>query len=284
MKRKEKNHKVIAIVCSVAALLAGYFFWLQPKYNQANANKASLNPITEVSVVQVKKHQINLTIDLPGRVNASKMSNLRPQVGGVIRKIKFIEGSFVKKGQQIYEIDSTIYKAAYASANSTLKSVRTKMNRYKNLLAQDAISKQEYDDITASLAQAKSEASRAKQNLNYTKVLAPISGYIGKSNFTEGALVTANQETALATITQLDPIYVDMEQPSKDVIALGHHQEIPVTLIDEDPSYDNIGTLKFSEMFADESTDSVRLRAIFSNKDKKWPTLNDFIRISRNNF
>lgn len=271
MKRKEKNRKPLIIACALAALLAGYFFWLKPKYNQANSNNASLNSpsVVEVSVIHATKEKVELFVELPGRVHANKIADLRPQISGVIKQVKFIEGSFVKKGQPLYEIDSSIYKAAYDSANSSLRAMQMKRDRYQNLLAQDAISKQEFDDINASLEQAKSAASTAKKNLDYTKVLAPISGYIGKSNLTEGALVTDNQTEVLATITQLDPVYVDMEQPSKDVIAIGHHKKIPVTLVTEDPTYVNVGELKFSEMFADESTDSVRLRAVFSNKQKR---------------
>ncbi len=271
MKRKVKNHKLIIIVCVVSTLLANYFFWIKPKYNQASATNAIPNgaSVVEVSVIKAKKEKVELFVELPGRVHANKIAELRPQINGIIQQVKFSEGSFVKKGQQLYQIDPTIHQAAFDSANSNLKATQMKRDRYKNLLAQDAISKQEFDDINAAFDQAKSLVSAAKKNLDYTKVLAPISGYIGKSNLTEGALVTANQTEILTTITQLDSVYVDMEQPSKDVIAIGHHKKIPVTLITEDPTYVNVGELKFSEMFVDESTDSVRLRAVFSNKDRR---------------
>jgi len=270
IKNKSKN---LAIIVLPAALVAGYFLWIQPKYNQPNANNASqnntVNPAIAVTTVNATKQKIELFIELPGRVNGQKISGVRPQVDGVIKEVKFVEGSFVKQGQQLYEIDSAIYKAAYNSAVSALKAAKAKRDRYQNLIAQDAISKQEFDDVNAAFASAQSDLSKAKKNLDYTSVLAPISGYIGKSNFTQGALVTANQADALTTITQLDPIYVDMEQSSKDAIALGNHEELSVSLVTEDPNYHNVGKLKFSEVFADESTDSVRLRAIFSNKDKK---------------
>ena len=269
MKRKEKNRKPLIIVCTIAALLGGYFFWFKPKYNQANLNNASPNSISEVTVITATKKQVQLFSELPGRVNAFKIAELRPQISGLIRKIKFKEGSLVKQGQPLYEIDSDTQKSAFESAQSNLRAMQKKRDRYQNLLAQDAISKQEFDDVVAAYETAKSNASTARKNLDYTKVLAPISGYIGKSNYTEGALVTASQDAPLATITQLDPVYVDMEQPSKDVIAIGHHTKIPVTLITEDPNYKNQGELQFSEMFVDADTDSVRLRAVFRNKDKK---------------
>lgn len=264
MKRKKKKLKPLIIACAASALLLECFFLLKPNPAQPAANAA-----TAVTTITATKKQVQLFTELPGRVNAQKIAKIRPQAEGIIKKIKFLEGGFVKKGQQLYQIDSTIYQSAYNSANSALKAASAKRSRYKNLLEQDAISKQEFDDINATFAQAKADVSKARKNFDYTKVLAPISGYIGKSNVTEGALVTANQAEVLTTITQLDPIYVDMEQPSKDVIAIGHHKEIPVSLTTEDPTYQNTGKLKFSEMFADESTDSVRLRAIFSNKDKK---------------
>ena len=269
MRKKNKNLKKVVFVCSLIALAAGYFFWFKPKYNQATAIKASTTNAIEVSVVTAKKDKVQLYLELPGRVESHKISNVRPQINGVIKKIKFVEGSFVKQGQQLYQIDPIVYLEALKSANSNLKALKAKRDRYKNLLVQDAVSKQDFDDISASYAEARSQAELAKKNFEYTKVMAPISGYIGKSNFTEGSLVTANQEGVLTTITQLDPIYVDMAQPTKDMMRLRNQKELVVTLITEDPTYSNTGKLKFSEMFADESTDSVRLRSIFSNQDQK---------------
>lgn len=257
------------IACAALLLVSGYFFWYKPKYIAAKANVINLNKEIEVTVTNVAKQQVQLSTELSGRVNAHQISEIRPQISGVVRKIKFTQGSLVKKSQQLYEIDSDVYKAAYNSASRNLKALQAKKNRYKNLLAQDAISKQEFDDIKASFAAAQSEFSAAKKNLEYTKILAPISGHIGKSNITEGALVTANQTNILTTITQLDPVYVDFEQPSRDVISAGHHKKIPVTLFTDDPDYQNTGEVLFSEKFVDESTDSVRLRAIFQNKDQK---------------
>ncbi len=223
----------------------------------------------DVTTVTAKKESVQLFLELPGRVTSYKISEVRPQIGGVLRKIKFVEGSFVKAGQQLYQIDPAVHQEALNSANSNLKTLKAKRDRYKNLLEQDAVSKQEFDDISAIFAQAKSNAKTAQATLNYTKVLAPISGHIGKSNITEGTLLTGYQTDVLTTITQLDPIYVDMAQPSKDAVRIGNQNGVLVSVVTEDPTYKNTGKLKFSEQFADESTDSVRLRAIFSNKDQK---------------
>ncbi|MES2960831.1 MAG: efflux RND transporter periplasmic adaptor subunit [Pseudomonadota bacterium] len=264
-KKIKKNKKSIIAVC---LLVAALFVVFKPKYNQANAMKASAN-VAEVNVVAVKKQKIQLTQELPGRVEALRISEVRPQVDGIIRKIKFIEGSFVKEGQQLYQIDPTVYKIAQQTADANLKALKAKKERYQNLVELDAVSKQEYDDAVASYESAKASSAAARNNLEYSKVLAPISGYIGKTNITEGRLVTTNQADVLTTITQLDPVYVDMAQPTRDMIKLGNQKEIKVTVLTEDPTYKNSGTLKFSEVFADESTDSVRLRATFSNKDGK---------------
>ncbi len=269
MLRNKKIKLAIFFFCLIALALGGYFFQIKLKNNSAIATKISPNGLIEVNVVRVKKENVQLFLDLPARVSAYKISEVRPQIDGIIRQRKFVEGSFVKEGQQLYQVDPAIYQITLDNASASLSAVSAKRERYKNLLEQDAISKQEFDDINAALAKAQADVKKAKTNLVYTKVYAPISGYIGKSNITEGALVTANQATILTTITQLDPIYVDMAQPSRDMIKLGNQEEIEVTLIVDGGIGENKGTLKFSEVFADETTDSVRLRAIFDNKDKK---------------
>ncbi len=272
MKTKNKKNKAIIFICLAAAAYAGYFYIVKPKYNKTAANNSLMNgnkAAIPVTTITITKQKVQLYVDLPGRVNAKKIAQVRPQIDGVIRAIKFTEGALVKQGQTLYQIDSEIYQAAAKGNEANVKALTAKRNRYKILLEQDAVSKQEFDDIQAALDQAKSEAAKAKKNLDYTKVLAPISGFIGKTNYTEGALVTANQTNELTTIVQLDPIYVDLEQPAQEVIAGGNRKEIPVSLIADDPSNRLIGKLKFSEMFVDESTDSIRLRAEFSNKDHK---------------
>jgi membrane fusion protein (multidrug efflux system) len=197
-----------------------------------------------------------------------------PQVEGIIRKINFEEGSFVKKGKTLYQINPGIYEASYEKAKLNFKAAQSRQNRYKKLLKVEAVSKQEYEDATAQAAAAKADLKIAKTNLNYSRVAAPISGYIGKSNITEGAIVSPSQliptqDQTLTTITQLDPVYVDIVQPSKDAVKFGDQKSIAVSLTIDGVAYPEKGVLKFSEVFVDESTDSVRLRAKFSNKNKK---------------
>ena len=267
---KNKYRKLIAFICLAAvAFCLYYFFWLKPKSHQAPPAMAAMNNIAEVNVITIKKELVQLSEELPARVSAFKISEIRPQIGGIIKKRTFEEGSFVHKDEQLYQINPAVYKTAFDEANQNLKTLRAKKERYKNLLKEDAISKQEFDDVNAAFATAEANFKQAKINLTYTEVRAPISGYIGKSNFTEGMLVTANQADVLTTITQLDPIYVDMVEPTKDMDNIKNQNEISVTVNLDDTTYKNTGKLKFSEVFADESTDSIRLRALFSNEDKK---------------
>lgn len=256
--------KLLVIAACLAILAVSYFFIIKPKFF-----KPAPKPISEVSIIEIKKHQIQLTQELPARVAAFKISEVRPQVDGVLQEIKFSEGSFVKQGQQLYQIDPTIYKIAYDNALANLKTLQSKRERYKQLIQYDAISKQEYDDLEAAYTQANANLRNAQSNISYAKVLAPISGIIGKSNITPGTLVSAGQPQILTTIVQLDPIYVDMAQPSKEMLRLGDQNEIAVTLFDEEGQFEENGILKFSELFANPSTDSVRLRAIFPNKNNK---------------
>lgn len=271
-KNKIKIKKIIISLLLLKLIIfsAVYFWVIKPKKAASQAvAMMMIKKETEVTAIAVKKNKVELSQELPGRVEAFKTSEVRPQVSGMIEKRLFNEGSFVKKNQPLYQINPTIYAANDESAAANLKTLQAKKERYEKLLEVDAISKQEYDDVVASFVQAASEAKKAKANLNFSKVLAPISGYVGKSNFSEGALVTANQVEVLTTITQLDPIYVDMAQPTKEALALSNQKEISVSLVSDDPNYSNFGKLKLTENFADETTDSVRLRAVFSNKDQK---------------
>lgn len=269
MLKKIKNANPIIYILLSNALITSYFLWIRPKYNQANANNASAIHATNVTVITAKKQSVELVTELPGRVSSYRISEVRPRVDGVIKKRKFTEGSFIKEGTQLYQIDPTVYQTAYDNANANYKTLRAKRDRYKILIEQDAVSKQEFDDVSAAFASAQADLKNAKTNLTYTKVLAPISGYIGKSNITEGTLVTTNQAEVLTTITELDPIYIDMAQPTKDALKLDNKEELDVSVTTDDPTYKNTGKLKLSEVFADESTDSVRLRALFSNPEKK---------------
>ncbi len=268
MISKIKNHKFLLLSLAALALLSSYVFFNKSN-NNAQVNQTADARLVNVTTITIKKQTVQLYQELPARVSAYKISAVRPQIEGIIKEIKFSEGSFIEQGQPLYQIDPTIYQATFNSAKINLKSAQAKFERYKALIKEDAISQQEFDDAAAAFATAEGDFNRAKANLGYTQVYAPISGYIGKSNFTEGALVTLNQADPLTTITQLNPVYVDMVEPSKEAVKLGDQKEIPVTLISDNVSSESSGTLKFTEVFADESTDSVRLRALFSNEDKK---------------
>lgn len=271
--QNQTKSKKSALIAFIAILVAASAYFLIPRKNpQAQPPQGlaqmEVKPI-DLPVIKVEKKLITPFVEIPGRVNAQKIAQIRPQVDGIVKEVKFVEGSFVNKGIQLYQIDPVIYQAAVNAAESSAKTLKDKKERYEVLVINDAVSKQELSDAGAEYAKAVSELSKAKKNLEFTKVLAPISGYIGKTNVTEGALVTANQTQVMTTITQLDPIYVDLEQSTKDVAAMIDEDGIEVKVSTEDKNYEKVGTLKFREMFADESTDSVRLRAVFSNEDRK---------------
>lgn len=262
---------IIIIIIGAALAYAGYSFWNK---NMAVKQSASSNPMAgkpmEVTTIIIKTQEVDTIKELPGRVSAYKISAVRPQVQGILRERLFEEGTIVNEGDQLYQIDPTLYQIAYDSAKQNLKTLRAKRDRYQNLLKEDAVSKQEFDDANAAFATAEANLKQAETNLEYTKVKAPISGFIGKSNVTEGVLLTANQTDVLTTITQLDPIYVDMVQPTREALnQKDSDDEIEVTLKMDNPNYKNSGKLKLTEVFADEATDSVRLRSLFSNPDKK---------------
>jgi len=233
-----------------------------------------------VKVLTLQNQSVSLTTELPGRTVAYRVAEIRPQVSGLIQKRMFTEGSDVKAGQQLYQIDPAPYQAAYESAAAAAASSKSQAERFKPLAEVNAVSKQDYDNAVAQAAQAKAAADTARINLVYTKLLSPISGRIGRSSVTEGALVTANQTTALATVQQLDPIYVDVTQPSavllrfKRELAAGQlvaasstEAEVQLTL-EDGSSYGLRGKLQFTEVSVDETTGSVTLRALFPNPDK----------------
>jgi membrane fusion protein, multidrug efflux system len=233
-----------------------------------------------VKVTTLTPQTVTLTTDLPGRTVAYRVAEIRPQVSGVIQKRMFKEGGDVKEGQQLYQIDPALYQAAYDSAIAAAESSRVQVNRYKPLAEVNAVSKQDYDNAVALAAQNKASADTARINLVYTRLLSPISGRIGRSLVTEGALVTANQTASLATVQQLDPIYVDVTQPSAVLLRLKRElaageltrtggNEAQVSLILEDGSrYKLHGKLLFAEVQVDQTTGSVILRALFPNPDK----------------
>ncbi len=248
-------------------------------------------PPTEVDVVTLHEEPVTLTTELPGRTTAFRVAEVRPQVGGLVLRRLFTEGEAVEAGQTLYQIDPQLYQAALASAEATLAHARASMvlaqataNRYRPLVKANAISHQELETADATLEQDQADVASAQAaikmaavNLAYTKVTSPISGHSGRSSVTEGALVTASQATALVTITQLNPIYVDVTQPSATILRLKRElaggqlrsageNQVPVKLILEDGStYDQVGRLQFSEVTVDRGTGSVTLRAIFPN-------------------
>ncbi|GAB2181154.1 efflux RND transporter periplasmic adaptor subunit [Denitratisoma sp. agr-D3] len=231
----------------------------------------------EVGVYEVKPQQLALTTELSGRTSAYQVSEVRPQVNGIIQRRQFVEGEDVKAGQSLYQIDPALYQATYDSAKATLAAAKNKASRYDDLVAIKAVSQQDYDDAQSALQQAQSALETARINLAYTKVSAPISGRIGKSSVTPGALVTANQATALTTIQQLDPMYVDVTQSSAELLRLKrdwasgklkrvNNKEASVRLLLEDGSeYPLSGKLQFSDVTVDQGTGTYTLRAVFPN-------------------
>ncbi|MBU1329276.1 MAG: efflux RND transporter periplasmic adaptor subunit [Gammaproteobacteria bacterium] len=234
----------------------------------------------QVGVVTLQAQPFALTTELPGRTSAYRIAEVRPQVNGIILKRLFEEGAEVKAGQQLYQIDPAVYEATLKSAQATLQSTRSLAERYKQLVDEQAVSRQEFDEAQAQRLQAEATVQSAQIDLRYTKVLAPIAGRIGRSLVTEGALVSNGQSNAMAVIQQLDPIYVDVTQSSAEMLKLrrdlasGRLQKAgenaaEVTLTLEDGSeYRHTGKLEFSEVSVDQTTGSVTLRAVFPNPDK----------------
>ena len=248
-------------------------------------------PKPAVDVVVLKTQPVTLTTELPGRTSPYRTAEIRPQVGGVILKRTFMEGDVVKAGQVLYQIDPAPYQAALASARAGLlkaqasdRTAQSTYQRYRPLAAANAISKQDLDTAQGTLGQSQADVASAQAaiktaeiNLAYTKVTSPITGKTGRSAVTEGALVTANQTTTLVTVTQLDPIYVDVAQPSTTILRLKREyssgqiksagdNQIEVSLVLEDGSrYDQTGKLQFSEVTVDQGTGAITLRAIFPN-------------------
>lgn len=255
-------------------------------------SRAQQRPPAAVNVMTLAPQAITLTSSLPARTVAYRKADVRPQVSGIIEKRLFEEGSQIEAGQQLYQIDPALFEAELANARAelaraeaALKTAEARKSRYQNLLDDNAISRQEYDDALATFQQAEAEIQvrramlkTAQTNLDYTRVNAPISGRIGKSNVTEGALVTAQQSEVLATLHQLNPIYIDISQPSRALLDLRkkvidreiNQQSAPtVTLTLEDGSvYPHEGKLQFAEVDVDPSTGDVVLRAIVPNPDQ----------------
>ncbi len=248
-------------------------------------------PPQEVAVVTLAPQHAEIVTELPGRTAACRIAEVRPQVSGIILKRMFTEGAEVKLGEQLYQINPATYQTSYDSAKAAVAKAEAAahvaellMDRRKKLASTKVISQQDYDDSFAVMRQAEADIAvrnadleQARINLEYTKVLSPIAGFIGRSMVTEGALVTSGQAGALATVQQLDPIYVDVTQSSSQLLHLQRELasgqlknpksgETSTRLVFEDGTqYSESGTLQFSEVSVDPGTDSVTLRAVFPN-------------------
>ncbi|CAM4120592.1 MULTISPECIES: efflux RND transporter periplasmic adaptor subunit [Acinetobacter] len=274
--------------CALATSIALVGCSKDPKDAQ-QAGAAQQMPPTEVGVIVAQPQSVEQSVELSGRTTAYEISEVRPQTSGVVLKRLFAEGSYVREGQALYEIDSSSNRAtvdnaraAIASAEAELNVLRIKEGRYRQLVGSNAISKQEYDDIVGQvkLAEATLNANQAtlknaQINLGYSTVRAPISGQTNRSTVTVGALVTANQADPLVTVQRLDPIYVDINQSSAELLrlrqqlskgALDSSNNTKVQLKLEDGSdYPVEGRLAFSDASVNPDTGTVTLRAVFAN-------------------
>lgn len=246
-----------------------------------------------VTAVTLHPQAVAMTTELPGRISAYRTADVRPQVGGVIRDILFREGQEVTAGQPLYQIEPASYQAALDSAiaaqqkaEASVASNQLTVNRYRPLAQAGAVSRQELDSAVSSLRQAQADVASAKAsvetariNLNYTRVNAPLSGRTGRSSVTPGALVTSDQTNSLVTITQLDPIHVDVTQAASSLLRLRRDlaagratraedgQPQARLVLEDGNEYDHPGTLQFSEVTVDQSTSTITLRAVFPNPD-----------------
>ncbi|HEU4967608.1 efflux RND transporter periplasmic adaptor subunit [Sphingomonas sp.] len=268
------------------AILAGCSSTSEPKGGGPGGRGEGGTP--EVGFVVVQPTQVALTTELAGRTVPHAVSEVRPQVSGVIQKRLFTEGSLVRAGQTLYQIDPSLYRASAAQAQANVaaaeanaQAARTLADRYKPLAQMQAVSQQEYTNAAAqarqtaaAVEQQQAALQTAKINLNFTRVPAPISGRIGRSAVTVGALVTANQAEPLATIQQLDPIYVDIQQSTSELLALrrslaqGDVLPAKATMhlkLEDGSDYELAGTIEFSEVVVDPNTGTVTLRASFPN-------------------
>lgn len=277
-----------AVAALSLALLAGCD-------NAGNASAPPGPPPPKVAVIDVRAEAAQVTTELPGRTSPYLVAEIRPQVGGIVQERLFTEGAEVAAGDLLYRIDPATYqatlesaRAAQARAEANAEAARVRAARYEELVKIKAVSSQSYDDAVAAHKQAQAEVASARAavtaariDVERTQVKAPIAGRIGRSSVTAGALVTANQEHALATVQQLDPIYVDLTQSGTDLMQLrravedGRLQrneagETPVRLVFEDGSdYAHEGRLAFSEVTVDPGTGTVTLRAVFPNPEQR---------------
>lgn len=278
----------------IAALLGTFLILSACEDQPHRAAAQGAPPAPTVTVVTLQRQEVPVTTILPGRTAPYQVAEVRPQVSGVLRERLFTEGEAVRAGQPLYQIDPATYEAAMKRAEAALaraeaaeRNAASTVNRYRALARAQAVSEQNLENAESTLRQAQADVASARAALDtaridlaYTRVASPISGRTGRSTVTPGALVTANQESALVTITQLDPIYVDVTQPSaallrqrRDVasgaLRRASVDHAPAHLILEDGTrYPHPGQIQFSEVIVDQGTGSVTLRAVFPNPDQ----------------
>ena len=288
MRKNPIDYGLFGTIALCAPLFS--ILWLVGCNGQTEAQQAAQAP--EVAVVVIQPQRVELSTELPGRTSPYRIAEIRPQVNGIVQKRLFQEGSDVKAGQLLYQIDPAPFqvahdsaKASLAKAQANLPSLKLKAERYKELLAENAVSRQDYDDASATVGQSQAEieywkaaVEAARINLGYTRVTAPISGRIGRSSVTDGALVTAYQPTSLAVIQQLDPIYVDVSQSSAELLRLrrsmesgslspnGETSKRVRLLLEDGTPYPQEGTLQFRDVTVDPTTGSFTLRIVVPNQ------------------
>ena len=276
--------KIATTLCVITSLLT------LSACSDTTQSQRSAPRATAVSAITIAAQTFPITRTLQGRVVAQQTAQVRPQVGGVLEQRLFEEGSFVEKGQLLYQIEDSTYRASVneakadlVSAKASVESTRLIDERYQNLLKIEGISQQDADNAhadylvaQASLAKAQAALDSANVNLAFTRITAPISGRTGISNVTEGALLTQGQDTALTTIRKLDPIYIDMTETSEGVLerrAMMQREGVTsgssdvIAMLENNTEYDETGSFTMHEVAVDEATGSITLRATFPNPD-----------------
>lgn len=293
MQTNGKCHEALRWTWTMALVAVSSLLMLSGCEQGHGQQQAAPAPVPEVATVVIEPQQVELSTELSGRTSAYLVSEIRPQVNGIIQKRMFKEGTDVKAGDLLYQIDPAPFqvaldsaKASLTKAQANLPSIRSRADRYKELLVDKAVSRQDYDDAAAAVQQAiaeieywKTQVESARINLGYTRVAAPIPGRIGRSTVTDGALVTAYQPTSLATIQQLDPIYVDVTQSSAELLRLrrnletgqlsadGKNGKMVRILFEEGTPYPLEGMLQFRDVTVDPATGSFTVRIVVPNPE-----------------
>lgn len=265
----KKNVKILGVL---AVLISSYYILsntiLATKVDANTNSEIPPQSPTEVEVISTKIENVKISLEITGKVEALKTALIRPQVGGIVKKLSFKEGEYVYKGQQLYQIDDTLYKIDFKKAEANFQTLKLKLNRFKELVKIGAVSKQEFNDLEAEFINARENLKQAETNLEYTKVYAPISGYIGETNFTQGALVTTNQDEEMAVINQIDEVYVSVQQSSRDFsIIKNQKNDISIEINLDKNSVINDAKIAFIENMVDSTTDSFLFKILVKNKD-----------------